>query len=111
MRTPAGAVTSAFGRTGAVVAAANDYNFNQLAGILVSGQDYPVGTAGTYTKVVTNAQGRVSSGLQASAADLSNGTAGSGAIVLATSPTIASPTITGTTTGTFSSANVDSTVK
>jgi hypothetical protein len=84
-----------FGRTGAVTAAANDYNFNQLAGSLASSQDYTVGSAGTYTKVTTNAQGRVSSGTQAAASDLSNGTTGSGSIVLATSPTISTPTISG----------------
>jgi hypothetical protein len=95
MGIPAAAVSSVFGRTGAVVAQANDYNFSQLAGSLASGQDYAVGTAGTYTKVTTNAQGRVSSGTQASAADLSNGTQGTGAIVLATSPTITTPTISG----------------
>jgi len=95
MGIPASAVSSVFGRTGAVVAQANDYNFSQLAGSLASGQDYAVGTAGTYTKVTTNAQGRVSSGTQASAADLSNGTQGTGAIVLATSPTITTPTISG----------------
>jgi hypothetical protein len=87
-------VSSVFGRTGAVTAAANDYNFNQLAGSLASAQDYSVGSAGTYTKLTTNAQGRVSSGTQAAAGDLSNGTTGSGAITLATSPTITTPTIT-----------------
>ena len=40
----AGAVTSVFGRTGAVVAAANDYNFNQLAGTAATTQGgLPVG--------------------------------------------------------------------
>jgi len=34
----AASVTSVFGRTGAVVAAANDYNFNQLAGAVGCGQ-------------------------------------------------------------------------
>jgi hypothetical protein len=87
-------VSSVFGRTGAVTAAANDYNFNQLAGTLASAQDYSVGSAGTYTKLTTNAQGRVSSGTQAAAGDLSNGTTGSGAITLGTSPTITTPTIT-----------------
>jgi hypothetical protein len=48
-------VSSVFGRTGAVAAAANDYNFNQLAGSLASSQDYTVGVAGTYHKVTTNA--------------------------------------------------------
>jgi len=90
-------VSSVFGRTGAVVAAANDYNFTQLAGSLASAQDYNVGSAGTYTILTTNAQGRVSSGGQASAGNLSNGTTGSGAIVLATSPAITTPTITSPT--------------
>jgi hypothetical protein len=84
-----------FGRTGAVTAAANDYNFNQLAGSLASSQDYTVGSAGTYTKLTTNAQGRVSSGTQAAASDLSNGITGSGLIVLATGPTLTTPTISG----------------
>lgn len=35
---PAGAVSSVFGRTGAVAAAANDYNFNQLAGTASTAQ-------------------------------------------------------------------------
>lgn len=35
---PSGAVSSVFGRTGAVVAAANDYNFNQLAGTASTAQ-------------------------------------------------------------------------
>jgi hypothetical protein len=107
MGIPAAAVSSVFGRTGAVVAQANDYNFSQLAGSLASGQDYAVGTTGTYTKVTTNAQGRVSSGGQASAADLSNGTQGSGNIVLATSPTITSPTITTPTISGALGANLD----
>jgi hypothetical protein len=51
------------------------------------------GTAGTYTKVTTDAQGRVSSGAQAAASDLSNGTTGSGAIVLTTGPSIANPSL------------------
>ena len=58
-----GTVSSVFGRTGAVTAAANDYNFNQLAGALASSQDYNTAvTAGTYTKVTVNQQGRVSAG-------------------------------------------------
>jgi hypothetical protein len=69
------AVTSVFGRSGAVTAATNDYNFNQLAGSLASTQDYNVGTAGTYTKVTTDAKGRVSSGTSAASSDLSDGTA------------------------------------
>lgn len=36
--TPSGAVSSVFTRTGAVVAATNDYNFNQLAGSVAAGQ-------------------------------------------------------------------------
>jgi len=35
---PADAVTSVFGRTGVVIAATNDYNFNQLAGTAAVGQ-------------------------------------------------------------------------
>jgi len=93
--TAAPAISSVFGRTGAVTAAANDYNFNQLAGSLASSQDYTVGSAGTYTKVTTNAQGRVSSGTQAAASDLSNGITGSGLVVLATGPTLTTPTISG----------------
>lgn len=45
----AGSVTSVFGRVGAVVAAANDYNFNQLAGSLALGQ-IPANLV-TYAKV------------------------------------------------------------
>jgi hypothetical protein len=92
---PASPVASVFGRTGAVVATNGDYNFTNLSGSLAAGQDYAVGTAGTYTKVTTDAKGRVSSGVTAAASDLSNGVQGSGAIVLATSPTITTPTISG----------------
>ncbi|MFL9484065.1 hypothetical protein ACI6Q2_14895 [Chitinophagaceae bacterium LWZ2-11] len=56
-------VTGVFGRTGAITAAANDYNFNQLAGSLAAGQDYTTGvTAGTYNNVTVNTTGRVTSG-------------------------------------------------
>jgi hypothetical protein len=51
------------------------------------------GTAGTYTKVTTDAQGRVSSGATASASDLSNGVTGSGAVVLQSTPTLSSPSL------------------
>jgi hypothetical protein len=54
----------------------------------------PWGTAGTYTKLTTNAQGRISAGAQAAASDLSNGTTGCGSIVLATSPSLTTPTLT-----------------
>ncbi len=47
--------------------------------------------AGTYTKLTVDAKGRATTGTTASASDLSNGTTGSGAIVLATSPTLTSP--------------------
>jgi hypothetical protein len=54
--TPTGVVPSVFGRTGAVVAATNDYNFNQLAGTLGTSQVPTGGSAtaflngaGTYT--------------------------------------------------------------
>jgi hypothetical protein len=93
-------VTSVFNRAGAVTAAAHDYNFNQLAGSLVSAQDYTVGSSGTYTKLTTNSQGRVSSGSQAAASDLSNGTTGSGVVVLETAPTIASPSLSAPSLGT-----------
>lgn len=45
---PAGAVTSVFGRTGAVVKAANDYNFTDLAGTLAAGQLPAVLDGGTF---------------------------------------------------------------
>jgi hypothetical protein len=45
------------------------------------------GTAGTYTKVTFDANGRETSGTTAAASDLSNGVTGSGAIVLANAPT------------------------
>jgi hypothetical protein len=46
--TPAGAVGSVFGRTGAVVAAANDYNFNQLVGSWSASQVFAGGSASTF---------------------------------------------------------------
>lgn len=49
--TPTAPVTSVFGRTGAVAAAANDYNFNQLAGKLGIGQtDTTIVYPGTFNK-------------------------------------------------------------
>ena len=66
-----GGVTSVFGRTGIVTAANGDYNFNQLAGSLASGQDYATGVAAsTYPKVTVNAQGRVTAGSALSASDI-----------------------------------------
>lgn len=50
-------------------------------------------TAGTYTKITVDAKGRATVGATAAASDLSNGTTGSGSVVLATSPTITTPTI------------------
>src|SRR5208282_2041538 len=52
-----------------------------------------VATAGTNTKITYNAKGLVTSGTQAAASDLSNGTTGSGMIVLQTSPALTSPAI------------------
>jgi hypothetical protein len=52
-------------------------------------------SAGTYTKLTVDAKGRATVGATAAAADLSNGVTGADAIVLATSPAIATPTITG----------------
>lgn len=46
-------------------------SFSLLAGALASGQDYSVGTPGTYTKVTTNSAGRVTSGTSAAFSDLS----------------------------------------
>lgn len=50
-------------------------------------------SAGTNTKITYNAKGLVTAGSQAAASDLSNGTTGSGSIVLATSPTLTAPDI------------------
>ncbi len=55
------------------------------------------GTTGTYTKITFDAKGRETSGSQAAASDLSNGVTGSGAIVLATSPMLTTPTLIGET--------------
>lgn len=46
-------------------------SFTDLSGSLSSSQDYAVGTPGTYTKVTTDAKGRVSSGTSAAFSDLS----------------------------------------
>lgn len=51
-------------------------------------------SASTQTKITYNAKGQVTAGSQAAASDLSNGTTGSGGIVLASSPTIATPSLT-----------------
>jgi hypothetical protein len=50
-------------------------------------------SASTATKITYNAKGLVTAGAQAAASDLSNGTTGSGAIVLATSPTLVTPAL------------------
>jgi hypothetical protein len=81
-------VQSVFGRAGAVVSAANDYNFNQLAGSAACSQlpaltgdlTTPAGscastlssvvTAGTNTKLTYDAKGRVTAGAQAQFSDL-----------------------------------------
>jgi hypothetical protein len=59
-------------------------------------------TAGTYTKLTVDSTGRATAGTQASAGDLSNGTSGSGAVVLATSPALA-----GTPTAPTAAAGTD----
>jgi hypothetical protein len=50
-------------------------------------------TAATNTKVTYNAKGQVTAGAQAAASDLSNGTSGSGSVVLAGSPTVTDLTV------------------
>jgi hypothetical protein len=50
-------------------------------------------TAATNTKITYNAKGQVTAGAQAAASDLSNGTSGSGAVILAGSPTITDLTV------------------
>jgi len=55
-------------------------------------------TPGTNTKIAYNQEGLVTAGSTASAGDLSNGTTGSGAVVLASAPSIANAALTGVTT-------------
>lgn len=50
-------------------------------------------TGATNTKITYDAKGLVTAGAQAAASDLSNGTTGSGSIVLATSPTLVTPAL------------------
>jgi hypothetical protein len=50
-------------------------------------------TGATNTKITYDSKGLVTAGTQAAASDLSNGTTGSGAIVLATSPTLVTPAL------------------
>lgn len=63
----------------------------------VAGTDYVAPNAaiapGTNTKISYDAKGLVTAGAQAAADDLSNGTTGSGAVVLATSPTLVTPAL------------------
>jgi hypothetical protein len=66
---PSAPVTSVFGRTGAVVAQNGDYSFSQISGTVADGQ------------------------LSANVTLQGNTVTGTGAIVLATSPTIVTPTI------------------
>lgn len=76
-----GAVSSVFGRTGAVVAATNDYSIGQIGGL---------GTG------VATFLGTPSS---ANLAATVTGETGSGALVFGTAPSIASPAFSGTATG------------
>lgn len=64
-------------------------------------------TAGTYTKVTVNGKGIATGGAQASASDLSNGVAGSGAIVLANSPALTSPALSGVPTAPTAATGTD----
>jgi hypothetical protein len=50
-------------------------------------------TGGTNTKITYDSKGLVTAGTQAAASDLSNGTTGSGSIVLSTSPTLTTPNL------------------
>ncbi len=54
-------------------------------------------TAATNTKITYDDEGLVTAGSQAAASDLSNGTSGTGAILLATSPSLTTPSIDGET--------------
>lgn len=54
--TPAGGVTSVFGRTGAVIAAANDYSFSQIGGTISNSQIPATITADTTGNATTATQ-------------------------------------------------------
>ena len=115
-----GAVSSVFGRTGVVSAAANDYNFNQLAGTIASAQfgsqtanfflSAPNGSAGnpTFRAVVSADIPTLNQSTTGTAAGLSlpSGTATMGTAAIAsgacaTVVTVAAANLT-TATGTFS---------
>lgn len=96
-------VTSVFGRSGAVVAVTNDYSFSQISGSVAATQlPNPSATTlgGVKSLAALSNQFLTSIGTngtptqaQPSAANLSNGTIGSGAVVLSTSPTLTTPVI------------------
>jgi hypothetical protein len=96
-----GAVTSVFGRVGAVVAAIGDYSYAQISGT----PQLPITKAAVASNWLNSytASTGVFTATQPAASDLSNGTTGTGAVVLASA-------ISGFGTGTVtsvSSGNID----
>jgi len=61
---PSGAVTSVFGRTGAVVAASGDYSFSQISGSVTDAQVPDTITASNYY-LATNPSGYITAGVTA----------------------------------------------
>lgn len=98
---PADIVNSFNGRTGDVLPASGDYSYAQISGTPQLPQTFNAVTHEFLNSY--NATTGLFTAAQPSAADLTNGTTGSGAVVLANAPTI---TGTATFTGTISATNV-----
>jgi len=106
-----GVVTSFNGRSGAVLPSTGDYSYSQISGTPQLPQ-----TSSAVSHQWLNAY-NATTGLfthtQPSVADLSDGSTGSGSVVLSTSPTISSPTISGaalsnpTISGTFTNSSAE----
>jgi hypothetical protein len=123
--TPAGgggSVSSVFGRSGAVAAAANDYNFNQLAGALQITQINTTGTANATTFLRGDGQWAIPSGSAGGNYTFNNGNVGTGLVLdavnlsidttvvaaLGSTQTFTGPkTFTGNLAATGAGANVD----
>lgn len=86
-----GGATPNISLTGVVPVANGGTGANTAGGALsnLGGASAVPGTGGTATLITFNTQGVVTGGATASAGNLSNGTSGSGAIVLATTPALA----------------------
>lgn len=109
----AGAVTSVFGRAGVVVAVSGDYGFADIsgtAGLAQGGTHADLSGTGGASQVLKQVSvgANITVG-QLAASDLSNGVTGSGAVVLAASPTLTGAPLAPTPATTDSSTKLATT--